>query len=290
MKHTLWLPLAASLALGACSKEPTAPATPAADPKVAQARAAITDYANLLMVQHKPGEAFGKYYADLLIQHDPWIGDGGKGDVEFLKKRREAEPDKYDATENYVSVIHNILTDGEFVAIKSHIFTNPKDKGREFVDIWRMKDGKFAEHWDIIQPLDDAMAKTVGCGVGGTYETAKQAGNTVAKPTCGEPDPTADSAANRKLVLGAFPSDHPKAKVERAIADGDLVMVHSFVPDDKYGKSVIDLYRVKGGKIADHWDVIQQIPQFSASGRSMTGGPDTPLEPGRVKRAAKAGE
>jgi predicted SnoaL-like aldol condensation-catalyzing enzyme len=289
MKQAIWLPLAAALALAACSKEPAAPAS-AADPKIETARAAITDYADLLMIRHQPEEAFGKYYADLLIQHDPWIGDGGKGDVEFLKKRREAEPDKYDSTEQYVSVIHNIMTDGEFVAIKSHIFTNPKDKGREFVDIWKLENGKFAEHWDIIQPLDEAMARTVGCGVGGTYDAAKQAGNTVAKPVCGAPDPTGDAAANKQLVLASFKADHPAAKVERTIADGNLVMVHSLVPSGKFGQSTIDLYRVTGGKIADHWEVIQQIPEFSASGRSMTGGPDTPLEPGRVKRAAKAGE
>ncbi|WEK46517.1 MAG: hypothetical protein P0Y56_16145 [Candidatus Andeanibacterium colombiense] len=281
--------LAASLALGACSARKEEPAAPA-DPEIAAARAAITDYAELLMIRHKPEEAFGKYYANLLIQHDPWIGDGGKGDVEFLKKRREAEPDKYDATEQYVSVVHNILTDGEFVAIKSHIFTNPKDHGREFVDIWRLENGKFAEHWDIIQPLDDAMAKTVGCGDGGTYAAAKKTGDTVAAPVCGSPDPKADSAASKTLALASFKSDHPAAKVERAIADGDFVMVHSLVPGGKFGQSTIDLYRVAGGKIADHWGVIQQIPEFSASGRSMTGGPDTPLEPGRVKRAAKAGE
>lgn len=289
MARRLLLALA-GLALVSCSAEQ--PAAPAADPARDAARAAITDYANLLMVSGKPEEAFGKYYADLLIQHDPWIADGGKGDVEFLEKRREAEPEKYAATEQYVNVVHNILADGEFVVLKSHVFTSPTDKGREFVDIWRVENGKFVEHWDVISPIDAAKSETLGCGVGGSYAAAVKAGNTVAKPACGAPDAKADSAASEKAVrdyLGAQP-DAAKAKIERLIADGDLVLVHSLVAGDPRGTARADLLRVKDGKVGDAWSVVQPIPEFSASGRSMTGGPDDPLEPGRVKRAPKPGE
>jgi predicted SnoaL-like aldol condensation-catalyzing enzyme len=331
------LPLAvASLALASCSAKDSAPS--ASDDGTATARAAITDYARLLMIEHKPEDAFGKYYADLLIQHDPWIGDGGKGDVEFLKKRREENPDKYDSTDQYISVIHNILADGNLVAIKSHVFTSPQDHGREFVDIWRMENGKFAEHWDIIQPIAADYAATVGCGVGGTYEAAKAAGDTSAKPVCGGSDPKADKAANKKLVLdymamgyqpgkleqaintylaenfvqhsGHIPpgrqglidymkpkmaeraADHRTSKIERVIADGDLVLVHRLVTSDsdKRGAAYIDVFRVKNGKITDHWDIVQPTPVFSASGRSMTGGPDTPLELGREHRLPRADE
>ena len=287
-----FLPLAAaSLALAACSAK-QAPDPPQADALTEASRAAITDYARLLMVDHKPEEAFGKYYANLLIQHDPWIGDGGKGDVEFLKARREAEPEKYDSTDQYITVVHNILADGELVALVSHVFTSPTDTGRQFVDIWRMKDGEFAEHWDIIEPFDETSAATVGCGVGGTYETASQVGDTVAKPVCGMPDPTADRAANRKIVLDHIGQDSQAGKIERVIADGDLVLVHRLVSGngDDLGTVHADLYRVTGGKIADHWEVVQQVPPFSASGRSMTGGADTSLEPGRAKRAPQPGE
>ena len=332
------IPLAAAaLILAACAAKP-APAPTEGDPQTAASRAAITDYARLLMVEHKPDEAFGKYYADLLIQHDPWIGDGGKGDVSFLKKRREENPGKYDATEQYITVIHNILADGNLVAIKSHVFTNPKDHGREFTDIWRMENGKFAEHWDVIQPIAADYASSVGCGVGGTYEAAKQAGDTSAKPVCGKPDPKGDKAANKRLVLdymamgykpgkladaietylapdfvqhsGHIPpgrqglidymqpkmaarlADHRTSKVQHVIADGDLVLVHRLVTSDsdKRGAAYIDLFRVRNGKITDHWDIVQPTPAFSASGRSMTGGPDDPLEPGRQHRAPRADE
>jgi predicted SnoaL-like aldol condensation-catalyzing enzyme len=289
MARRLWLAVA-GLALASCSAEQ--PAAPAADPARDTARAAITDYATLLMVSGKPEEAFGKYYADLLIQHDPWIGDGGKGDVEFLEKRREAEPEKYAATAQYVNVVHNIITDGEFVVLKSHVFTSPTDKGREFVDIWRVENGKFVEHWDVISPIDAAKSETLACGIGGSYDAAGKAGNTIAKPACGSRDPAADSAASEKVVqtyLAALP-EAERGKTERVIADGDLVLVHSLMAGAPRGSARAEMFRIASGKIADRWAVVQPIPDFSASGRSMTGGPDDPLEPGRVKRAPKPGE
>jgi predicted SnoaL-like aldol condensation-catalyzing enzyme len=281
---------AATIALAACSAEQ--PAAPAGDPSRDAARAAITDYATLLMFDGTPEEAFHKYFGDLLVQHNPLIGDGGTGDVEFLAKRREAEPEKYAATEQYVNVVHNILTDGKFVVLKSHVFTNPADKGREFLDIWRVENGKFVEHWDVIRPLGAADANTIGCGFGADYQAAVKAGNTIAKPVCGSPDPAADSAASEKVVrayLTAQPSAG-SAKIERVVADGDLVLVHSLVAGEPRGIARAVLFRVANGKIADQWTVDQPIPEFSVSGRSMTGGPDDPLEPGRVKRAPKAGE
>lgn len=281
------------LAIAGCSAD-----APAPEPEQAglteTSRAAVTDYARLLMVDHNPEEAFGKYYADLLIQHDPMIADGGKGDAEFLRQRREADPGKYDNEDQYVTVVHTIMADGDLVGLISHVFTSPSDPGRRFVDIWRMENGEFAEHWDVIQPIDDAARAGVGCGIGGTYEAAKAAGDTVVSPTCGLPDLSADTQANRALAVAAFEGAAASAgaKVERVLADGDLVLIHSRVTSasDPRGVARADLYRLRGGSVADHWEVTQPIPEFSASGRSMTGAADDPLEPGRVRRAPRPGE
>ncbi len=67
----------------------------------------------------------------------------------------------------------------------------------------------------------------------------------------------------------------------RILADGDLVLVHRWVttPDDPRGKAYADLFRVRGGKVVEHWDVIQPIPPFSVAGHGMVMGP---LEPTRT--------
>lgn len=57
--------------------------------------------------------------------------------------------------------------------------------------------------------------------------------------------------------------------IRRTAADGDLVFVHShFTPaPGETGQAVVDIFRVEDGLIVEHWDVHQEIPATTASGR-----------------------
>lgn len=71
-----------------------------------------------------------------------------------------------------------------------------------------------------------------------------------------------------------FLKAHPKsrAEVKRVVAEGDLVMlhVHSTLDDQDRGEAVVDIFRFDhNGKIVEHWDVIQAVPEKTESGRSM---------------------
>ncbi|MDD0824046.1 ester cyclase [Mannheimia sp. AT1] len=71
-----------------------------------------------------------------------------------------------------------------------------------------------------------------------------------------------------------FLKEHPKSKAEikRVMADGDLVMlhVHSTMDENDRGEAVVDIFRFdENGKIVEHWDVIQAVPEKTESGRSM---------------------
>lgn len=75
-------------------------------------------------------------------------------------------------------------------------------------------------------------------------------------------------------AFAPFLKAHPKSKatVKRAIAEGDLVAlhVHSQLNDEDRGEAVVDIFRFdKDGKIVEHWDVIQPVPEKTESGRSM---------------------
>ena len=53
--------------------------------------------------------------------------------------------------------------------------------------------------------------------------------------------------------------------VKRAIAEGDLVAVHSHVrqrPDDR-GAAVVHLFRFEDGRIVELWDLGQEVPEES---------------------------
>jgi predicted SnoaL-like aldol condensation-catalyzing enzyme len=56
--------------------------------------------------------------------------------------------------------------------------------------------------------------------------------------------------------------------VHRVIADGDLIAVHSHYRT--WGMAGVDVFRLNAdGKIIEHWDVLQQVPETTASGNDM---------------------
>ena len=66
---------------------------------------------------------------------------------------------------------------------------------------------------------------------------------------------------------------HPKshAVFSHVLADGDLVALHlnSKVDEKDLGQAIVDVFRVENGKIVEHWDVIQEVPEQTASGHTM---------------------
>jgi predicted SnoaL-like aldol condensation-catalyzing enzyme len=66
-----------------------------------------------------------------------------------------------------------------------------------------------------------------------------------------------------------------RQEVKRTVAQGDLVAVHSrYVPGNAErergtGAAAVDIFRVEHGKIVEHWDVLQNIPEKSANDNSM---------------------
>jgi len=59
--------------------------------------------------------------------------------------------------------------------------------------------------------------------------------------------------------------------IRRLIADGDLVAVHSLFttdPEDR-GTAVVDIFRIADGRIVEHWDVKEPVPETSASGNEI---------------------
>ncbi|WP_298164753.1 nuclear transport factor 2 family protein [Novosphingobium sp.] len=66
-----------------------------------------------------------------------------------------------------------------------------------------------------------------------------------------------------------------RTKIHRVIADGNLVAAHSHgwqedgTPEQKRGFAVVDMFRVQGCKVMEHWDVISPVPETSANTNTM---------------------
>ncbi len=54
-----------------------------------------------------------------------------------------------------------------------------------------------------------------------------------------------------------------RVKIKRIASEGDLVWVHCFIQNNKddKGSMAVDIWRIKDGKLAELWDVVQTIPQ-----------------------------
>ena len=70
-----------------------------------------------------------------------------------------------------------------------------------------------------------------------------------------------------------YAGEHPELHVDikRMIAEGDLVFTHSLIttlPDDR-GTAAADIFRVENGKVVEHWDVLQPVPETAANDNTM---------------------
>jgi predicted SnoaL-like aldol condensation-catalyzing enzyme len=67
----------------------------------------------------------------------------------------------------------------------------------------------------------------------------------------------------------SFPKHH--YEVKRVIAEGDLVVLHLHGKSGlhPFGESVVDIFRIEDGKVVEHWDVIQPIPESADNANSM---------------------
>jgi predicted SnoaL-like aldol condensation-catalyzing enzyme len=60
-------------------------------------------------------------------------------------------------------------------------------------------------------------------------------------------------------------------EIKRIIADGNFVAVHAhgkFSAEDR-GVAVVDILRVQGCKVMEHWDVVQPVPEKAANTNGM---------------------
>lgn len=66
-------------------------------------------------------------------------------------------------------------------------------------------------------------------------------------------------------------SPNAQQTLHRLFADGDHVFAHTHVvrwPGDR-GVAVMDLFRIEDGRIKEHWDVLQEIPEHPVNPNTM---------------------
>jgi predicted SnoaL-like aldol condensation-catalyzing enzyme len=66
-----------------------------------------------------------------------------------------------------------------------------------------------------------------------------------------------------------FPNN--KSEIKRIFADGDYVIVHVHAVREPgtRGSAIIDIFKLENGKVVEHWDVVQPIPENPQNNNGM---------------------
>jgi predicted SnoaL-like aldol condensation-catalyzing enzyme len=66
-----------------------------------------------------------------------------------------------------------------------------------------------------------------------------------------------------------FPAS--RSEIKRVFADGDYVIlhVHAVREPGTRGNAIVDIFKLENGRIVEHWDVVQPIPEKSANANGM---------------------
>jgi predicted SnoaL-like aldol condensation-catalyzing enzyme len=83
----------------------------------------------------------------------------------------------------------------------------------------------------------------------------------------------ADGPEGLKGFLAFLKEKYPQShsEIKQVFTDGDYVILHVFTVRDPgtRGNAIIDIFRLKDGKIEEHWDAVQPIPEKSANNNTM---------------------
>jgi predicted SnoaL-like aldol condensation-catalyzing enzyme len=66
-----------------------------------------------------------------------------------------------------------------------------------------------------------------------------------------------------------FPNN--RSEIKRIFADGDYVIVHVHAVREPgtRGNAIVDIFKLENGKVVEHWDVVQPIPEQAANNNGM---------------------
>lgn len=99
-------------------------------------------------INDKDHDAASKLLSHRYIQHNPRIADGHEGFREFVETLRRDFP-------HLRAEVKRIFAEGDHVIAHVYGVRVPGGPATAIVDIFRLEDGRIAEHWDVMQQIPD---------------------------------------------------------------------------------------------------------------------------------------
>lgn len=276
------LPLALAMTIASVSHTPLA----TEHNGILNNKTVVTQALNALFVDFDPETARG-LLADGYIQHNPHVPTGPEPLLGLVPVLKEA---------NFDASTVRILSEGNLV-VTHNIYQNAQLFGAEKLvafDVFRVENGKLAEHWDNLQALVPAAETASGNSmIDGATEiidfdkTAENKtlvlqfvqdilidgkGETIADylaPEYTQHNPQVPNGLDGLLgALSALADAGIEMKYHKthlSVAEGNFVFTASEGSFGGTDTAFYDLFRVQDGKIIEHWDVVSEIPAESAN-------------------------
>jgi predicted SnoaL-like aldol condensation-catalyzing enzyme len=103
------------------------------------------------LIEGRDLTAVDRHAGEPYIQHNPGQPNGVAGAREQFASAFAGAPD--------LSItVKRVIAEGDLVAFHHHFKLAADDPGAAVIDIFRVRDGKVVEHWDVIQPVAAASA------------------------------------------------------------------------------------------------------------------------------------
>lgn len=187
----------------------------------------------LAALKHLIGErntsVIDTYLPDSYIQHSATVKDGKAGLLEALEQLKQLPAPASDK-----NPVVRTIEDGDYVML--HLDVAFMGKNVAVVDLYRLENGKLAEHWDATQ---ENASTEGGSEITDLHLTSSN-----------------KTAIARYVQESRASYEGEPIKVHRIIGEGNFVMVQASTS----GAVHYDIYRLQDGQPAEHWQVTQAIP------------------------------
>lgn len=225
------------------------------------------------IVGQRKAELIPEFVREDYIQHNPTVKQGRAGITEMINYLKTLPPPPAGAK----SPIIRAIQEGDLVV--THLDIQFMGKRMAVIDLFKLKDGMLAEHWDVIQTMPDQTGMIITATNGSTEidENASAANSKHVveqfykaiidkKPTTDfieldytEHDPAVISGG-KSLVSYLSDAPHREIKVHRLIGEGNYVVVQSEFKREGRSYALYEIFRIARDKIAERWSVEQAIP------------------------------